>query len=58
MDFRHSVSHKNNFKPIFVDINYENLSMNINEVKSKINKNTFAIFLTHAQGFNGLNSEL
>ena len=32
--------------------------MNINEVKSKINKNTFAIFLTHAQGFNGLNSEL
>ena len=49
---------KNNFKPIFVDINYENLSMNINEVKSKINKNTFAIFLTHAQGFNGLNSEL
>ena len=49
---------KNNFKPVFVDVNYENLSMNISEVKRKINKNTFAIFLTHAQGFSGLNSEL
>jgi len=49
---------KNGFKPIFVDINYKNLSMNIDQVKSKINKKTFAIFLTHAQGFNGLNDEL
>ena len=48
---------KNGFKPIFVDINYKNLSMNIDEVKRKINKKTFAIFLTHAQGFNGLNDE-
>ena len=49
---------KNGFKPIFVDINYKNLSMNIDHVKSKINKKTFGIFLTHAQGFNGLNEEL
>ena len=49
---------KNGFKPIFVDINYKNLSMNIDQVKSKINKRTFGIFLTHAQGFNGLNEEL
>ena len=49
---------KNGFKPIFVDINYQNLSMNIDQVKSKINKKTFGIFLTHAQGFNGLNGEL
>ena len=49
---------KNGFKPIFVDINYKNLSMNIDQVKSKINKKTFGIFLTHAQGFNGLNEEL
>ena len=49
---------KNGFKPIFVDINYKNLSMNIDQVKSKINRKTFAIFLTHAQGFNGLNAEL
>ena len=32
--------------------------MNIDQVKSKINKKTFGIFLTHAQGFNGLNEEL
>ena len=32
---------KNGFKPIFVDINYKNLSMNIDQVKSKINKKTF-----------------
>ena len=49
---------KNGFKPIFVDINYQNLSMNIDQVKNKINKKTFGIFLTHAQGFNGLNGEL
>ena len=49
---------KNGFKPIFVDINYKNLSMNIDQVKSKLNKKTFGIFLTHAQGFNGLNEEL
>ncbi len=49
---------KNDFKPVFVDINFDNLSMDIEQVKSKINKNTLAIFLTHAQGFNGLNNEL
>ena len=48
----------NNFKPVFVDINLSNLSMDIEQVKKKINKKTLAIFITHAQGFNGLNSEL
>ena len=48
----------NNFKPVFVDINLNNLSMDIEQVKKKINKKTLAIFITHAQGFNGLNSEL
>ena len=47
----------NNFKPKFVDINLNNLSMNLNDVRKKINKNTAAVFLTHAQGFNGLNQE-
>ena len=42
------------FKPIFVDINFENLALNENLVKKKINKNTLAIFITHAMGFNGL----
>ena len=48
----------NNFKPVFVDINLSNLSMDIEQVKKKINKKTLAVFITHAQGFNGLNSEL
>ena len=48
----------NGFKPIFVDINLTNLSMNIEQVLKKINKKTLAIFITHAQGFNGLNDDL
>ena len=48
----------NNFKPVFVDIDLKNLSMNIEQVKKKINKKTLAIFITHAQGFNGLNKDL
>ena len=42
------------FKPIFVDINFENLALNENLVRKKINKKTLAIFITHAMGFNGL----
>jgi len=42
------------FKPIFVDINPKNLSMNEDQVLKKINKNTLAVFITHVQGFNGL----
>jgi CDP-6-deoxy-D-xylo-4-hexulose-3-dehydrase len=48
----------NGYKPVFVDINLSNLSMNINQVIKKINKKTLAVFITHAQGFNGLSSEL
>ena len=49
---------KNNFKPVFVDINLFNLSMNTHEIKKKINKNTLAVFLSHIQGFNAINHEL
>ena len=42
------------FKPVFVDIDPKNLSMNLDQVIKKINKNTLAVFITHAQGFNGL----
>jgi CDP-6-deoxy-D-xylo-4-hexulose-3-dehydrase len=49
---------KNGFRPKFVDINLKNLSMNYDEIKKKINKNTKAIFITHAQGFNGLSMDL
>ena len=48
----------NGFKPVFVDINLSNLSMNTKEVLKKINNKTLAVFITHAQGFNGLNDEL
>ncbi len=49
---------QNNFKPIFVDINPNNLCMDENEILKKINKKTIAVFLTHAQGFNGLSANL
>jgi len=48
----------NGFKPVFVDINFENLSMNVDQVLKKISKKTLAVFMTHAQGFNGLNGRL
>ena len=48
----------NGFKPVFVDINFSNLSMNVEEVLKKISKKTLAVFITHAQGFNGLNNKL
>ena len=49
---------QNNFKPVFVDINPRNLSMSENEIKKKVNKKTLAVFITHAQGFNGLTASL
>ena len=48
----------NGFKPVFVDINLKNLSMNTEEIFKKISKKTLAVFITHAQGFNGINSKL
>ena len=48
----------NGFKPVFVDINLSNLSMDIDEVVKKISNKTLAVFITHAQGFNGLNNKL
>ena len=48
----------NNFKPVFVDINLNNLCMSESEILKKINKKTLAVFITHAQGFNGLSNNL
>jgi CDP-6-deoxy-D-xylo-4-hexulose-3-dehydrase len=48
----------NGFKPVFVDINLSNLSMDTEQVLKKISKKTLAVFITHAQGFNGLNDIL
>ena len=49
---------QNNFKPVFVDINSNNLCMSEKQIIKKINKKTLAVFMTHAQGFNGLSSKL
>ena len=48
----------NGFKPIFVDIDLDTLSMSSDEVIKRINKKTLAVFITHAQGFNGLSNQL
>jgi CDP-6-deoxy-D-xylo-4-hexulose-3-dehydrase len=44
-------------KPVFVDINLENLSMNEDQVMKSFSKKTKAIFLSHIQGFNGLSEK-
>ncbi len=49
---------QNGHRPIFVDIDEKTLGMDVDEVISKINKNTRAVFLTHVLGFNGLNEKL
>jgi len=46
------------FKPVFVDINKKNLCIDEEELLKKINKNTRAVFLTHAQGFNGISNKI
>ncbi len=48
----------NGFKPVFVDIDLDTLSMSTEEVIKKINKKTLAVFITHAQGFNGFTNKL
>ena len=49
---------QNNFKPIFVDMDIKNLGPDNNQIISKINSNTAAIFLSHIQGFNALSEKL
>ena len=46
------------YKPVFVDINPRTLSMDETQILKKINKKTLAVFITHAQGFNGLTKNL
>ena len=49
---------QNNFYPVFVDVDPKNLSMKENDILKKIKKNTKAVFITHAQGFNGFSNKL
>jgi CDP-4-dehydro-6-deoxyglucose reductase, E1 len=48
----------NGFKPVFIDISFKNLSLNIDLTLEAITKKTVAVFITHAQGFNGFNNKL
>jgi CDP-6-deoxy-D-xylo-4-hexulose-3-dehydrase len=49
---------QNGFKPVFVDVNFKNLAMDEDQIIKKISKKTKAVFITHAQGFNGLSDRL
>jgi CDP-6-deoxy-D-xylo-4-hexulose-3-dehydrase len=49
---------QNGFKPVFADINPRTLCMDENEILKKISNKTIAVFITHAQGFNGLSEKL
>ena len=46
------------FKPVFVDIDLSNLAMSTEGIIKAITPQTRAVFLTHAQGFNGINNKL
>lgn len=46
------------FTPVFVDIDPHTLGMDAKQVISRLSSETRAVFLTHAQGFNGLTNEL
>ncbi len=46
------------FNPVFVDINLNNLSFDLDKLKKAITPDTRAIFLTHVLGINGLTEDL
>ena len=48
----------NGFTPKFVDINISNLSMDTDKIIRAVTNKTVAVFITHAQGFNGLTQKL
>ena len=45
-------------KLVFVDVNFTNLSFDIDKLKAAITSNTKAIFLTHVLGINAITKEL
>ena len=49
---------QNGFRPIFADIDPQTLCMDTANILEKITSETRAVFLTHAQGFNGLSKVL
>ena len=49
---------QNGFKPVFVDIDPRTLGMDPDKIRSAITERTRAVFLTHVQGFDGLEDRL
>jgi len=49
---------QNGFKPVFVDINPQNLGMNDKQIIDAITDKTRAVFITYVQGFNCLSDFL
>ena len=49
---------QNGFKPVFVDINPDNLCMDEEQILANITDKTKAVFMTYVQGFNGLSDRL
>jgi CDP-6-deoxy-D-xylo-4-hexulose-3-dehydrase len=46
------------FLPVFVDVDLQSMAITAQSVEKAINKNTKAIVLVHALGFNGINDQL
>jgi len=46
------------FDPVFIDINLNNLSFDLDKLEKSINENTRAIFVTHVLGLNALSDRL
>jgi CDP-4-dehydro-6-deoxyglucose reductase, E1 len=49
---------QNGFRPVFVDIDPSTLSLDSSKVIAALTDQTRAVFMTHAQGFNGLTDDL
>ncbi len=46
------------FTPVFVDVDLKTMAISYENIKAAINKNTKAIVIVHALGFNGLNDKI
>lgn len=46
------------FTPVFVDVDLDTMAISYENIKNAINKNTKAIVLVHALGFNGINEKI
>jgi CDP-6-deoxy-D-xylo-4-hexulose-3-dehydrase len=49
---------QNGFTPVFTDIDPKSLAMDANQILDKITDKTRAVFMTHVQGFDGLEDHL